>query len=574
MEYAIALVALAGFGFFVGMVLSLRPPFSRHKRLALPLISANAGGAVFCIAYFAYLDPPSWNPSLNALFIIGLIVTAGLMVWGAFLSNRWSKDFDVAADILKHGGNFDSEFQARLQRKALNAPLVYSVISFANWCLASLILGGARFLAAVPGESMDATIWAVFRMVFGIVFSGVATVGFVFFYSDYALREFRPLVFPHGGLTRLKGVFRLSVRRRLIAGFTMVSIGPMFLVGVLVYHKATSLAAVDPDKLVSALVLVIFVVLAGIIGMSLVIIRLCSLSIANPVSEMEQAMSRVQNGDLTQKVPVRNNDELGELAESFNLMIDGLAERQRLQRSMNLAMEVQQNLLPKTAPHIDGLDMAGVSRYCDETGGDYFDYLPVPDGRDKAVRLVVADVADHGIHAALLMTTARAFLRQRAETENDPAGIINGVNRHLCPDVEESGGFMTLFLAEIDLNSMTVCWVRAGHQPGWLYDPATNQFSDLAGPGLPLGLIDDFRYQTSETRIAPGQLIILATDGIWEAMDIKGRQFGKGAFQDLIRTHAHRPAKEIVALVLDEVMRFVQPAGLTDDATLMVVRVG
>jgi serine phosphatase RsbU (regulator of sigma subunit) len=566
------LLILAGITVFIGIFFSRKPNFSRHIRIAFPVIFANAAGAIFCAAYFAYLDPPSWNPSFDVLFIFGLIVTAGLVALGTFLSNRWSKEFDV---IIKNPGmlsDIDPEFQTRVRRKALNAPLVYSAVSLSNWCLASLILGSARLMTPLVEEPWAVTLWAGFRLFFGILISGAATATFVYFYSDYALRDFRPTVFPKGGLSDVPGVFRLSVRSRLMLGFMTVSVGPMILVGVLVYHKATSLATMEPGMLVSDLLLVIFVVLTAMIIMSLVISHICAWSIADPVLEMEQAMARVRKGDLTQKVPIRNNDELGELAESFNLMIDGLEERERMQRSLDLAMEVQQSLLPKKAPKIRGLDMAGISRYCDETGGDYFDYLRVPDGRPGAVRLVVGDVSDHGVQAALLMTTARAFLRQRSESESDLARIVTDVNRHLSRDVEDSGGFMTLFLAEIDVESMSVCWVRAGHQPGWLYDPKADTFDDLAGPGVPLGIADDIDFQALKTGISPGRLVILATDGIWEARNSNGRHFGMDAFKTLIRNNAHRPAEEIVAAVIDAVIEFVQPAGLEDDATLMVVK--
>ena len=573
MTIILALLALAGLAAILGRLFSRKPDFSRLTRIAFPVIFANVVGAVFCAAYFAYLDPPYWSPAFDVLFIIGLIVTAGLVVWGSFYSNRWSKEFD---QVLRNQGgitSFGPEFRERVQKKAFNAPVVYSMVSFSNWCVAAIILGGARLLTPAGGELWGDTLWAGFRLFLGILFSGMAAAGFVFFYSDYALRDFRPRVFPDGGLVREPGVFRLSVRRRLVLGFTMVSVAPMILVGVLVYHKVTTLAAVDPSKLVSDLLIVIFLVLAVILGMSLLIIHLCSSSIADPVMEMAQAMAKVRKGDLKQKVPIRNNDELGELAESFNQMIDGLEERERLQRSLDLAMEVQQSLLPKTAPIIEGLDMAGVSRYCDETGGDYFDYLPLPDGPPGAVRVVVGDVSDHGVQAALLMTTARAFLRQRSESETDLAAIVSDVNRHLYRDVEESGGFMTAFLAEIDVPAMTITWVRAGHQPGWVFDPKTDQFTDLAGPGVPLGLADNFEFQATETNIESGRIIILATDGIWEARNANGLQFGMDAFQKLIHDNAHRPAREIVAAVLDAVIAFVQPAGLADDATLMVVKV-
>ena len=125
-------------------------------------------------------------------------------------------------------------------------------------------------------------------------------------------------------------------------------------------------------------------------------------------------MAKVEKGDLTATVTVSSNDELGVLAENFNQMTDGLKDRYRLQHSLDLAKEVQQNLLPGEDPQFPGLDIAGKSIYCDETGGDYFDFFSNV-GVDKTkYGVVIGDVSVHGIPSTLLMASARAFLRQRS----------------------------------------------------------------------------------------------------------------------------------------------------------------
>ncbi len=165
--------------------------------------------------------------------------------------------------------------------------------------------------------------------------------------------------------------------------------------------------------------LTIFLVVIGI-SASIVLSRQFALSIVDPIRDIEKAMIRIENGDLTASVLVRSNDELGAMAENFNKMVDVLRERSRIQQSLNMAMEVQQNLLPKTLPRIRGIDMAGACSYCDETGGDYFDiYIPdlsVPD----RLSVVVGDVSDHGVPSALVMTTARALLRMRSSMSGSP----------------------------------------------------------------------------------------------------------------------------------------------------------
>ena len=124
-------------------------------------------------------------------------------------------------------------------------------------------------------------------------------------------------------------------------------------------------------------------------------------------------MVKVEAGNFKTRVPIHSNDELGALGEHFNQMTVGLQERYRLRRSLDLAKEVQQNLLPKTDPVVAGLDIAGKSIYCDETGGDYFDYLDSSELGEQKFAVLVGDVSGHGIPSALLMATARAFIRQR-----------------------------------------------------------------------------------------------------------------------------------------------------------------
>jgi sigma-B regulation protein RsbU (phosphoserine phosphatase) len=162
------------------------------------------------------------------------------------------------------------------------------------------------------------------------------------------------------------------------------------------------------------------------------------------------------------KARVVSNDELGDLGDGINEMTEGLIERDRMRQSLYLAKEVQQALLPRTDPQISGLDIASTSVYCDETGGDYFDYLASDGLNSGKISIVVGDVSGHGVSSALLMATARAFLRQRSGLPGSISQIVSDVNRHLTRDVEESGGFMTLFNLTINAKSRSLSWVRPG----------------------------------------------------------------------------------------------------------------
>ena len=222
---------------------------------------------------------------------------------------------------------------------------------------------------------------------------------------------------------------------------------------------------------------------------------------------------------------------------------------------------------------MDGIDITGTSIYCEETGGDYYDYLMTGEKDHKKICVVVGDVADHGIPSALLMTTARAFLRQRASRSGELDQIIADVNLQLTRDVEDSGRFMTLFMCEIDRGNQYIHWVNAGHDPAMVYTHKDDAFEELTGNALPLGVSETTVYQKFDKKTTLGQIIAIGTDGIWEAQNPKAEMFGKERFKNIIRQNANRPAKEIIQAVIEAVDRFCHPLLKTDDVTLVVAKI-
>jgi sigma-B regulation protein RsbU (phosphoserine phosphatase) len=285
-------------------------------------------------------------------------------------------------------------------------------------------------------------------------------------------------------------------------------------------------------------------------------------------------MHAVRKGDLSVEVPVESNDELGVLAESFNHMTEGLLERERMKTSLLLAMEVQQNLLPKKTPQLEGLEMAGKCIYCDETGGDYYDYFMIEDQKKNKVCVVIGDVSGHGISAALLMASARSFIRQRSSLPGNIADIITDANRQLVADIEESGQFITLFYLVIEKETGSLNWVRAGHEPAIFYDPKSDSFELLRGEGIALALDENWEYiENKKCGLVPGQMVVLGTDGIWEAKNTKGELFGKDALYDVIRRNATAGPIEIIHEIFHSVREFQEHNTLEDDMTLVVIKI-
>jgi len=179
------------------------------------------------------------------------------------------------------------------------------------------------------------------------------------------------------------------------------------------------------------------------------------------------------------------------------------------------------------------------------------------------------------VDAALLMTTARGFLRMRAGQPGSPGQIVTEMNRHLAGDLYGSGRFMTLFYLRLDAGEGKAVWVRAGHDPALIYCPVHDAFTALgADAGLPLGVLHETRYGEESGDILPGQLIAIGTDGIWEARNADGEMFGKERFKAILRGHVGEPAREIVDAVFDAVREHSGGAKLEDDVTLVVIKYG
>jgi PAS domain S-box-containing protein len=242
-------------------------------------------------------------------------------------------------------------------------------------------------------------------------------------------------------------------------------------------------------------------------------------------------------------------------------------------KSLALAAEVQKSLLPQASPTVPGLDVAGRIVTCEEIGGDYFDFLGDMECPSDPFGVVVGDVTGHGVDAALIMTTARAFLRMRASQCGSIAQIITEMNRHLAQDILHTGRFMTLFYMTIDPSQKCLRWVRAGHDPAILYDPDRDVFDELRGTGIALGIDKDLQYQENlKPRLRSGQIIAIGTDGVWEACNKHGEMYGKERFRQSVRQHAGATARHILDQVYDDLARFTAGVKRDDDITVVVVK--
>jgi sigma-B regulation protein RsbU (phosphoserine phosphatase) len=282
-------------------------------------------------------------------------------------------------------------------------------------------------------------------------------------------------------------------------------------------------------------------------------------------------LHQIKSGRLNQRVQVISNDELGYTGDAINEMAGGLQERERMRRSLSLAREVQQSLLPSQAPQIPGLQIVGTSLFCDETGGDYFDFMELERSGSRRLAAVIGDVSGHGVSAALLMTSIRALLRARTTLPGGPQEIIRFLNWQISLDTEETGQFVTFFYLEVDPQTRALEWVRAGHEPAYLYRPRDDRFETLDGQGAALGIERASRYALNHAFAQPGEILVLTTDGIFETRR-RLEMFGRRRFMDVVRRAHQLNAAGIRDAVLEAVADFRGRLPQEDDVTLVVMK--
>jgi sigma-B regulation protein RsbU (phosphoserine phosphatase) len=384
-------------------------------------------------------------------------------------------------------------------------------------------------------------------------------------------RRVVPYFFPYGGLSMIPRTLRIRIRTKMIAFFFACNIVPLISILQNTQGRRPGDEALyqSLEQFQSNLVIEVIVFM----GVGIWLTFLVSSNLTQPLKEITRVLRKVQNGLFETKVKVTSNDEIGYAGDVINAMTEGLIERDRIKQSLALAQEIQQNLFPKETFKFEGYDVAGKSVYCDETGGDYYDFIPLAGPEGQKLGVAIGDVSGHGVSSALLMATVRSALRQRASHPGNTAQIIADVNRQLVQDIEHSGEFVTLFFLMIDRARKELAWVRAGHDPGMVYDPGIDSFEEIGGTGMALGVRANCIYSAqSKAGVSKGTIILLGTDGVWEASNPRGEMFGKKRVRDVIRRNHHRSAKDIIDTILSAQDSFLGEAKREDDATLVLVK--
>ena len=314
---------------------------------------------------------------------------------------------------------------------------------------------------------------------------------------------------------------------------------------------------------------------AGAGAMLLAVLLAAALArrISQPIQSLIGFMHRVGAGDLEARAAFDGSQEFRQLSEALNRMIADLRDRLRLRHSLDIAMEVQQQLLPRTPPKVPGFDIAGHSTYCDETGGDYYDFFVVDEPVCGHVLVALGDVMGHGVAAALVMAGTRAVLRDRADAAGSLAELMGRLNRIIATDLEGSR-FMTMHLGIINVEKKTYHWASAGHDPAMIYDPQTKSFDEPEASSMPLGITHEAEYEEHTFGpLRPGQILVVGTDGIWEMPNVAGELFGKQRLREIIQAAAEGTAEQIAAAIRETLTKFHGREKSVDDVTFVILKV-
>jgi serine phosphatase RsbU (regulator of sigma subunit) len=308
-------------------------------------------------------------------------------------------------------------------------------------------------------------------------------------------------------------------------------------------------------------------------------------SITGSVHELFVGTVRVQQGDFSHRIAVKARDQLGELATSFNTMTSRLtgllaemAEKKRLEEELRIARDIQMSLLPQGPVRMPGLDLTAHCSPAREVGGDYYDFLPIDEHR---IGLLIADVSGKGTSAALYMAEMKGLMLSLSQIHRSPRDLLIAANRIIAGNLD-SRSFITMTYAVVDLERRVITYARAGHTP-LIHLPArgpARRARVLVPDGMVLGLKLDggerFAAVLEEVTLPlePGDLFVLFTDGISEAMNAAEDLFGEGRLSALIEEHGDLPFDELRERILREVRAFTGDPGPHDDMTLILVKVG
>lgn len=248
-------------------------------------------------------------------------------------------------------------------------------------------------------------------------------------------------------------------------------------------------------------------------------------------------------------------------------LLEEQLDRERLEHELQLASEIQQRFQPTESPHVAGYELQGISFPCYEIGGDYYDFIARADGR---MLIALGDVSGKGTAAALLMSSLHAAVHAQASSRSSLVETISAVNNYLAENIP-SNRFVTLFYAELDPLTGALAFINAGHNPPLIVHSA-GTVENLSSGGLPLGIMPDTPYREGHTQLQPGDVLVIYSDGVSEAVNPQGEEFGAQRLHQVVGLNIERSAAGIRDRIESALTKFAQGTPAADDITLVIVK--
>ena len=304
--------------------------------------------------------------------------------------------------------------------------------------------------------------------------------------------------------------------------------------------------------------------------------------LTKPLKKLMGGMKEIRSGNLNYKINLGTSDEWGRLGENFNAMAFDLkehitnmtevtAEKERLNRELEIAAELQQAMLPQYTLDVEELDMAGISLPARQVGGDYFDYI---DKDSHNIGFVIADATGKGLPSSIFMTNSKSIFKVITTEEESPAKVIQRTNDQVIKDMTFSSAmFATMFYGIYDKDKKVFRYCNAGHNPPLYVDKKNKRVSLLSSHGCPVGVMEDQVYGEDELKLSEGDVIILYTDGVVEAFDKNREMFGLQRLMKVGLESIDLSAQAIMEKIRDSVFEFAGTQSQFDDLTLLIFRV-
>ncbi|MBI4712326.1 MAG: SpoIIE family protein phosphatase [Planctomycetes bacterium] len=396
--------------------------------------------------------------------------------------------------------------------------------------------------------------------------------------GQITLRDYRDLLITDENIDIKEGKYFESLTSRMVRTrmFTKEIRDKDRLVQgkVILFLSATQIDEVLNKLLIAFLFpALISVMIGGVVGFVM------AKHITKPVKDLMYDMQVVSGGDLDHQSSVKTSDEVGVLAKTFNIMTKSLkvahqkeVETKALERELNIAREIQYNLLPKEIPALAGYDISAHYKPCYEVSGDYYDLIQIDDNN---LGVIVADISGKGIPASMIMTMTRSLVRIESEHNLSPANILTKVNRILARDVRR-GMFVTALYYILNIPTGTIKVASAGHNPLLVWRSAQRKYELIHPNGLALGFdrgpMFEKLVQEQTLQLNAQDRLVSYTDGVTEAMNAKTEEFGATRFYNIATQSDKQESSQFINVVMKALQDYKGNAPQHDDITIVSIR--